>query len=218
MSVSPDGQRLYFMGAHPMGEDRNRSDLNIWVSRRVDSAWSTAEPIPFPVNTEANEVYSSVVADGSLYFTSNRPGGTAPDRSELYRAQWLKDGRFAEPVNVGIEPTRGVGDTFVAPDESYLIFTSGRREDGYGSGDLYVSFRQADGGWGEPRNLGPDVNSERLDYCPMVTQDGKYLFFSRRSSEPSDGGWARVVSGDVYWVDAAVITRVRPDNDAATGK
>ncbi len=95
MSVSPDGRRLFFMGPHPVDADGNRSDLNIWVSRREGSAWSTAEPLAFPVNTEANEVYSSVVADGSLYFTSDQPGGSAPDRSELYRAQWLADGTFA---------------------------------------------------------------------------------------------------------------------------
>jgi hypothetical protein len=47
-------------------------------------------------------------------------------------------------------------------------------------------------------------------YCPMVTPDGKYLFFSRRRSDPPDGGWPRVVVGDVYWVDAAVIERLRP--------
>jgi len=88
-----------------------------------------------------------------------------------------------------------------------VIFT-GLREEGYGSGDLYVVFRDADSGWGEPVNLGPEVNSEILDYCPMVTPDGKYLFFSRRRSEPP-GGWPNVVEGDVYWVDAEVIERLR---------
>ena len=215
MSVSPDGLRLYFMGPHPVDASGNRNDLNIWVSQREGGAWSTAEPLPFPINTEANEVYTSVVADGSLYFTSNRPGGSENGGYGIYRAQRLTDGGFGEPVNIGIEPDRGVGDTFVAPDESYLIF---RGENDLGGGDLYVSFRKVERGWSAPHNLGPNVNSDQLDYCPMVTPDGKYLFFSRRSSDPPDGGWARVVSGDVYWVDATVIKRLRPDYDAANGK
>ncbi|MDT8449186.1 MAG: sialidase family protein [Wenzhouxiangellaceae bacterium] len=208
MSVSPDGRRLYFMGPHPVEPESERSDLNLWVSHREDGEWSVAEPLPAPVNSEANEIYSSVVADGSLYFTSNRPGASASGASGLFRAQALDDGGFGEPVNAGIEPERGLGDTFVAPDESYLIFT-GRRDDGYGGGDLYVAFREANGGWGEPVNLGPEVNSDMLDYCPMVTPDGKYLFFSRRRSDPP-GGWPNVVEGDVYRVDAAVIERLRP--------
>ncbi len=160
------------------------------------------------VNTEADEIYSSVVADGSLYFNSKRP---TEARSNLYRAQRQADGGFAEPVNVGssVNGELWVGDTFVAPDESFMVLTSDL-PGGYGSGDLYVSFRNTDGIWGEPVNLGAEINSDILDYCPMVTPDGKYLFFSRRSSEPPDGGWPRVVAGDIYWVDAAVIERLRP--------
>lgn len=211
MSVSPDGLRLYFMGPHPVEPESKHSDLNLWVSRRVNGEWSAAEPLPAPLNSEANEIYSSVAADGSLYFTSSRPGGLAKDRSDLYRAQRLVDGGFEEPVNVGapVNSESGTGDTFVAPDESYMIITT-TRQGGYGGGDLYVSFRKADGSWGEPVNLGPEVNSEILDYCPMVTPDGKYLFFSRRNSNPPGSGWPNVAEGDVYWVDASVIERLRP--------
>lgn len=203
MAVSPDGQLLYFMGVHPVDADLARNDMNLWVSRRVDGAWSIAEPLPEPVNTEANEVYSSVVADGSLYFDSNRVP-LSEGRSTLYRAQRLDDGGFAEPVNIRF-PVNGslrVWDTFVAPDESYMVLTL---YDG-----LYVSFRQADGSWGEPINLGPDINSEVVEYCPMVTPDGKYLFFSRRLSDPPDSGWPNVVEGNVYWVDMEVVHRLNP--------
>lgn len=72
------------------------------------------------------------------------------------------------------------------------------------------SFRGPDGGWSEPVNLGAEVNSDELDYCPMLTPDGRYLFFSRRRSDPPGSGWPGVISGDVYWVDAAMIERLRP--------
>jgi hypothetical protein len=211
MAVSPDGQLLYFMGVHPVDEDRGRSDPNLWVSRRLAGGWSFAEPLPAPVNTEAREVYSSVVGDGSLYFTSNRPGGLARTGSDLYRARRLSDGTFGEPVNVGppVNSSHGVGDTVVAPDERFMILASSR-PGGHGAGDLYVSFRKPDGNWDEPANLGADVNSSDHDYCPMLTPDGKYLLFSRRRSDPPDAGWAGVIKGDVYWVDASVIERLRP--------
>jgi hypothetical protein len=208
MSVSPDGERLYFMGAHPVDADGKRNDLNIWVSHRADGAWATAEPLPYPVNTEFDEVYSSVVADGSLYFTAYSTSEIASGRSGLYRAQALNDGGFAEPVEVDIEWAHRIGDTFVAPDESYLILSA--RLPGSDRGeDLHVSFRNADGGWDEPINLGPAINSDGADYCPMVTPDGKYLFFSRSRADPP-WGWPNVVAGDIYWVDAAVIDRLSP--------
>ena len=36
---------------------------DIWVSRRVDGRWSTAEVVPPPVGTGAEEIYPMVVAD-----------------------------------------------------------------------------------------------------------------------------------------------------------
>lgn len=206
MSLSPDGHELYFMGRHPQGHAPESPSTDLWVSRKENGAWSTARVLPPPVNTTANEVYSSVVADGSLYFTSNRSVGDGAARSALYRAQRLSDGGFAEPVEVGPPVNEvAIGDAFVAPDESYVVFASGRRG-GFGQGDLFVAFRQPDGAWGQPVNLGETVNTEHTEFCPMVTPDGRHLFFSRRWG----ASWETVTAGDVYWVDTSILDRFRP--------
>jgi len=216
MAVSPDGQLLYFMGPHPVDAEGERSDLNLWVSRRTDNGWSLAEPLPEPVNSEADELYSSVVADGSLYFTSNRPGDYPEGYFQLFYAQRLADGSFADPVNAWPALSTYFGDTFVAPDESFMILSGWLADEIVpGRWDLYVSFRDPEGNWGEPINLGEDVNAE-ITYCPMVSPDGKYLFFSRMRSDPPDGGWPNVVEGDVYWVDMEVVHRLRPEAHVST--
>lgn len=201
MALSPDGRELYFLGSHPGGVGAT----DIWRSRRVDGKWSTAEVLPPPINTNAGEVYPVVVGDGSLYFTSSRAGGVGP-RSSLYRAQRLKDGSFAPPVVLPapINSEFGIGDTYVSPDESYMVFGS-PRPPSLGSGDLFVSFRRNDGGWSPPAHLGETINTEDTDFCPMVTPDGKYLFFSRRRG----ASWKEATAGDVYWVDAKVLEKVR---------
>jgi len=95
---------------------------------------------------------------------------------------------------------------FIAPDESYLIFDS-TREGGYGDSDLYISYRQADGTWGDPINLGDKINSESWEAVASITADGKYMFFNRRINHGSDGELPNV---DIYWVDAEFIDRLRP--------
>lgn len=70
---------------------------------------------------------------------------------------------------------------YVAPDESYLIVAS-NREGGLDAGDLYIAFRQPDDAWGTLAHMGDVSNSERDDYCPMVSPDGGFFFFSRRDS------------------------------------
>ena len=88
------------------------------------------------------------------------------------------------------------GDVYVSPDETYMIHVAGGRPDSLGGSGLYVSFRQPDGTWGQDIHLGDGINSEDIDYCPMVTPDGKYFFFTQ--------------GNDVMWVDMAVIESHRP--------
>lgn len=204
MAYSPDGRELYFLGRFKPGVPQAEAPQDIWVIRQRGGRWSNAELVGPPVSTDANESYPSVVADGSLYFTSNRPGSLG--LADIYRAQRLRDGRFDTPVNIGSPPNsdRAEGDTFVSPDEQYLIFMS-VRPGGFGRGDLYVSFRSGST-WGAPVNLGPSINTADVDFCPMVTPDGKYLFFSRRYGE---GGWDTATDADVFWVDIDVVKRLR---------
>ena len=202
MSVSPDNRFLYFLGEHPHEFGGGKGDWDLFVSPRVDGRWSSARALPPPIYTPAIEAYPVVVADGSLYFSSTREGGLG--KSDVYRAQRKADGTFDTPVNVGrpINTEHSEGDTFVAPDERYMVVSS-RRPGGHGQSDLYVSHRQRDGRWGELVNLGPTINSDQTDFCPMVTPDGKYLFFSRRWGAT----WEETTAGDVFWVDARVLRR-----------
>lgn len=203
MALSLDGQRLYFLGITPEG-DSTQSD--IWVSARTEGGWSVARRLGPSVNTAHAEFYPTVVADGSLYFVSDRPSDLGP--RNLYKAVRRADGGFEPAVPVGppIDTEKIKGDTFVAPDESYLIFSSNDRG-GHGSSDLFVAFREAGGGWSEPRNMGPEINSRELEFCPMVSPDGRWLSFSRRYGKT----WPTTTDAEIYWMEAAILEKLRAD-------
>jgi hypothetical protein len=94
---------------------------------------------------------------------------------------------------------------FIAPDESYIMW-DGERETGYGSNDLYISFRQTNGSWGEAINLGDKVNTDAEEGGPQVTPDGKFLIFNRMVPNTSGEG----SQSDLYWIDAKLIEDLRP--------
>ena len=58
-----------------------------------------------------------------------------------------------------------------------------------------LSFRDAAGGWSEPENLGEGINTAAHEFTPMLSRDGKYLFFTRNS-----GG-----NGDIYWIGMGAV-------------
>lgn len=186
-ALSADGTRLYFVSGAPTDEF-GTGNGNIWVSRRQGDGWTAAALLPAPVNSPSAEYYPSIVADGSLYFSSNRPGGLGD--LDLYRAQW-RAGHFGAAVNLGapVNTPQTEVDAYVSPDERLLI-VSARREGNRGALDLYVSVRTPDGRWSELAALGDEVNTALTDYCPSLSADGRYFFFSRRTPQ----------GGDVYWM------------------
>jgi hypothetical protein len=198
MVLSADGQALYFLARYDRADTGPVANYDLWVSRRVNGDWGRAKLLGPPISTAADELYPVLGRDGSLYF--NRKG--------IYRAQRRDDGGFDPPVTFGPSMVGlAAGDMALAPDESYLIMTAGRPGRS-GTGDVHVSFRREDGSWGDLIRLDDTINTPDHEWCPMLTPDGRYLFFSRLRG-PAGPPWAESTTGDVYWVDARILDPYR---------
>ncbi len=199
-AMSQDGQRLFFSTRRPRPGEvlRRESGFDMWYVRRERSGWGEAQFLGSVVNSGRSQVYATSTRNGGLYFQAIREGGYG--KADIYRSRWL-GGAFQEPENLGpaINSDQYEGDVFVAPDESYLVVSAYGRDDGFGEGDLYIGFRSTDGGWSTLKNMGAAVNSEEREFCPMVSPDGRFLFFtSKRNGE-----------GDIFWVDSRIIEALR---------
>lgn len=205
MVLSSDGQELYFLASYDRAGTGPTANYDLWISRRENGGWTLAELLGPPISTAAHEFYPVLGADGSLYFNSNRSGEDA-----IYRSQRRPDGRFDAPVKFGPSTVAvDAGDMALAPDESYLVMTAGPFPGSRGLGDVHVSFRRADGSWSDLIRLDDTINTPDHEWCPMVTRDGRYLFFSRLRG-PAGPPWAASTVGDVYWVDARILDKYRP--------
>ena len=202
VAMSIDGTKIYFGTRRPRpGEaDGSRNGFDIWYANRTEAGWAKEEFLGPVVNSGTSQVYPIVTSDGTLYFQAVREGGYG--KADIYRSR-LVEHEYQVPENLGpiVNSEHYEGDVYVAPDKSFMIVSIYGREDEYGDGDLYISYRKSDSTWSSPKNMGPDINSNKRDFCPMVTPDGKYLFFSSK----------RLGVGDIFWVDANVIDELRDD-------
>jgi hypothetical protein len=200
LTISPNGNRIYFGSNRPLkrGEDSLKT-LDLWVSARgSDGIWGEPKNIGPPVNTrQFGENYPSVAGNGNLYFFSCREDGLGG--CDIYVSTW-KDGRYQAPENLGpaVNSEKHDWDAFIAPDESYIIFSSQNRDDTLGDQDLYIAFRKS-GTWTRAVNMGDRVNSFSSEICPSVTPDGKFLFFTSR----------RRGKADIYWISAGIIGELK---------
>jgi Tol biopolymer transport system component len=199
MAFSPDGNQLYFCSDRPTSWDP-KPKLNIWYSNRTEKGWSKPICLEKPVNSKELDLYPSFTTNGTMYFSSARPGGLG-DR-DVYFSRW-KDGKFSTPVRMGpaINSIHREGDTFISPDENYIIVTTEKRPDRFGIADLYISFKNKDGSWTPAKNMGKTLNTDGVEYCPMVTPNGKYFFFTRKDRKSR--------KSDIYWMDARFIDSLR---------
>ena len=192
--LSRDETRLYFISKRPAEGSTPSPTHDLWYVRRTGGGWSEPVNLGAPVNTASDEFFVSFTNDGLLAFASNRhePDGTNFD---IYLSQ-MTDAGFEAPTVLPGSATTGAyeADPFIAPDGSYIVFSSTRRS-GEGRRDLYVTFRLDDGTWSRAVSLGRRINTPGIEFCPFVSRDGRFLFYT--SNE------------DIYWVDAAVIELAR---------
>lgn len=186
-SVSPDGQVIYLKNS---------------FIERVDSGWSDPKSIGAPFE-DIDIMRLSIAASGTFYFDTFTPELDMP-----LRFSQLVGGKYEKPKSMGAQFGVGMYNAhpFIAPDESYIIWDS-RRDGGFGSSDLYISYRDTNGSWGPAINLGDTINTAEDENYPSVSPDGRFLIFDRRGERRSDGER----SVDIMWVDAQFIEDLRPN-------
>lgn len=181
-AVLPDGSGIVFASDRPAGADDDFEGYRLWFASRVASGdWGRPAPVEFHGGWVHDARQPSVTADGTLYFSSDAPGGSG--EGDIYVAVSVAPGRWAAPRNLG-EPINGPSDdhgAFVAPDGSYMILTSaGERPGHLGGDDLYLSRRTANG-WSSPFALELPVNTFANEYGAWVSPvDGRLYFTSDR--------------------------------------
>ncbi|XOV77564.1 MAG: hypothetical protein ACFHVJ_11445 [Aestuariibacter sp.] len=183
---APDGNTLHFGKRY---------------KERTNNGWSEMKSLGSPFE-EIRIMGLTVSAQGTYVFDEVGTNGNGVIRY----SRWV-DGKRQDPQPFGKEINTGTWNAhpFIAPDESYIMW-DGERETGFGSSDLYISFRQPDGSWGDAINLGDKVNTEAEEGGPQITPDGKYLFFNRMVA-PATGNTER--QSDLFWIDVKFIEDLR---------
>lgn len=175
--LSADSRRLYFS-----------KEGDIYFFTLENQTFQGPSKLESPVNTnEYYEYYASSSLDGQIYFSRIKN-----NQANIFVYGEGKVEPLPYPVNSGQNDFH----PFIASDGSYLLFNS-KRTGGKGEADIYIVFKSVDGEWGDPKNLGEKINTKNIELCPVVTNDGKYLFFTRLAKN-SNG----IYEGNIYWVKA----------------
>ncbi|MBP7460375.1 MAG: ankyrin repeat domain-containing protein [Candidatus Delongbacteria bacterium] len=191
--LTPDGERLYFVSQTSLPGQSSLTPFHIRFSDRGSQGWNPPQSLD---SSFENCFYPSLTHQGIMYYTG-------PD-NQIYRTRY-HNGTFMPPEKLDslINASTDQYNALIAPDESFLIYTSWRNHPSdFGGGDLYINFRSSDGQWSRAFNLGPEVNTSFHEYCPSLSPDGRYLFFT------SD----RFGNEDIFVIPADIIDGLKMQN------
>jgi len=184
-SMSPDGTFLVFQSTRPAtpliakpvdGKPVPGVVSNLWRVDRVGSGWSQPVRLPDAINLGHSIWKPSVAASGNVYFTVIDKDG----HKRLYLSKW-EGGVYqaGQPLSFS-DGTLGDVDPEVAPDESFLVFSSSARLQGDPKDHLFIVAKQG-GDWGPVvpiRYAGDDQYGYSTDDEPHLGQSQSNIYFS----------------------------------------
>ena len=171
--LSPDGNTLYFtIAGHPVNVGGVIDQGDIWFSTKTVTGWSSAQHA------------------GNLL---NHPGlngvvGFSKDGNKMYVLNYFdSDGRGGGNLKNGISVSQNVGGEWQRPEQLPIQYFSNNSShlsasisinettlilamESYqteGNEDLYVSFKQGNGEWSQPKSLGPVINTDSEEWTPF---------------------------------------------------
>lgn len=199
---SKDGNRLYFQYTN------SDNSLDVWMVERTDKGWGEPQVLPSPINSTLNDFGYVETADGTIYINSSRPG-SLNQSVDIWRIRRLPDQSLhAENLGKTVNSIYNEICLCVAPDGSYLIFSSDR-PGGTGIQNLYICFNKVNEEWTVPVDM--EISSANINVAgqhqntPTLSPDGKYLFFGRHTPR-----W-EPFKFDVYWVSTKVIDDIKKE-------
>lgn len=141
------------------------------------------------INSPNLEYLPSLTVDGNdMIFNRRIKGDEDFYESRKLNGVWQE----AVPLPGNINTTLNEGAENISQDGQWLIFTGCNYPGGAGSCDLYISYKNKNGEWGEGQNLGRAVNTDAWESAPTLSPDKKDLYFS----STRDGGFG----GSDIWV------------------
>jgi Tol biopolymer transport system component len=182
-AMSPDGRYMLYASGRALGDKRVS---HIYRVERSPTGWSAPVELSPEINFATRVFKPSVAANGDIFFMADI-GQSGPPKWRLFDSKRTAAGYAkAQPLPFS-GPDDGDVDPFVAPDGSYLIFSSNSRSEMKDGHEHLFMVTRRGSRWSAVRPLrytGDDWGAD--DGEAQVSRDGLTLYFTSGRVTPWD--------------------------------
>lgn len=164
-AMAPDGSSLVFISNRPEHDGGAALDGffngqrfpgrggNLWQVTRTGDGWGTPHRLPSLLNTNSSVFAPALAADGTLYFMRTDPDADGKGAFRLFRSRLVR-GQYQAPQPLPFsDGVTGDFDPAVAPDQSFIVFSSQREPATAAGSELFLAFAHGED-WSAPQPLG----------------------------------------------------------------
>ncbi len=179
--ISPDGRTLYFARRdYPENIGGKRDPQDIYYSDFVNGKWRLAQNVGSPLNDDEPNGVCSISPDGNtmVVINSYKEDGSVEGKGASFSFRTASG--WTQPIKIEIEEFYNKNeyeDYFLSNSGKFLVMAI-ETKGGFGDQDMFVSFRNEDGTFSTPKNLGSTLNTSSVEYSPFLASDNRTLYFS----------------------------------------
>ena len=173
--LSPDGSRFYFTRSNDPNSVGGRKDRGDIMMVDLYQQPQTAQRVKGANSAEFDAVVGFTPAGDQMYVMHNDENAKYKKSANLFRVPVLGGTPQEEVVEYFYNKAKHQ-DISINPGGNIMLLSI----EGYstvGLEDLYVSFKQNNGKWSEPKNLGKTINTPMQELGGYLDEDGRNLYF-----------------------------------------
>ena len=192
-SITADGKKIFFNSRRPQetdspvdveGDGKFFENVYFTTWDSVKQAWTDADEVPGQINQPGtHSACKGISPDGKQIFIYKNDLKSPEARggdifvSKVMNNKWKTPTPFGKPIST----TYWEGGACISPDGKTLFFLSEcpkfGKEKGHGGSDIWMIQKISKTEWGQPVNLGPEINTQYQEVGIFLAPDGKTLFF-----------------------------------------
>ncbi len=180
--VSPEEDVLLFSSDKRFHSYAGVNYFNVYLSLRSNNEWSKLKTAGKSINSPYDEMIAGFMPEDNKVFIFHNQKGT----EKVGVTDYLGKTRFTEleDLEKTINSKGGHYGVWLTPSKDTILFSAETKE---GDLDLYYSIKLPEGNYGEPRELSQNINTTGDENFPVLTNDGKRLYFSSNGSASMGG-------------------------------
>ncbi|WP_215226736.1 OmpA family protein [Echinicola shivajiensis] len=183
--ISSKEELFLSVAFHPDNTGGSKDFGDVWYSKKNDfNQWEAPKAVK-SLSTSGYDLLIGFPDDETALVYHD--GKKKPHGIHQYRRIGETEWKYESQLDFG--SFRNNGKSFSArlhPSGDILVMSMNSFGT-YGNEDIYVSFKQANGSWSVPKNIGPDVNSYEQEMTPFISDDKQVIYFSTNGHGTTEG-------------------------------